>query len=150
MRRAFMPFLTQRRREPELMDQPGLECAQRIGALRGLARINWWSRSAGILWPALRELARQTSRTLRVLDLATGGGDVPLALARRAKRAGVSLQLEGCDVSLVAVEHANANARREGGDVRFFVHDVLNGPLLNGYDVVMCSLFLHHLDEAPA
>jgi SAM-dependent methyltransferase len=115
-----------------------------------LARINWWSGSAGILWLALRTLARQEARTLRVLDLATGGGDVPLRLWRRAQRAGVALQVEGCDISPVAVEYAEANARRRGADVRFFVHDALHGPLLGDYDVLMCSLFLHHLDDAPA
>jgi SAM-dependent methyltransferase len=145
-----MPFLSERRREPEIMDQAGLDRARHVSALRGLARINWWSRSAGILWPPLRELARQTSGTLRVLDLATGGGDVPLALWRRAQRAGIALQLEGCDFNPVAVEHAAAIARECGANVRFFVADALNDPFQDHYDVLMCSLFLHHLDEAPA
>lgn len=145
-----MPFLNQRRREPELMDQPNLECARHVHALQGLARINRWSRSAGILWPPLRDLARQTARTLRVLDLATGGGDVPLRLWQRARRVGIALQLEGCDLSPVAVAHAETAAQQQGADVRFFVHDALNGPLLEGYDVLLCSLFLHHLDDAPA
>jgi 2-polyprenyl-3-methyl-5-hydroxy-6-metoxy-1,4-benzoquinol methylase len=145
-----MPFLNQRRREPEIMDQPGLDHGQHVRALAGLARINGWSGSAGILWPELRNLARQTSRTLRVLDLAAGGGDVPLRLWQRAQRAGVALQLEGCDVSPVAIDYAAAKARQHGAAVRFFIHDALNGPLLDGYDVLMCSLFLHHLDDAPA
>jgi SAM-dependent methyltransferase len=145
-----MPSLSQRRREPEIMDQPGLDPAQHARALRGLARINWWSGSAGILWPPLAALARAEGRTLRVLDLATGGGDVPLRLWDRARRAGVGLRLEGCDVSAVAAAHAEADARRRGADVRFFVHDALNGPPLGGYDVLICSLFLHHLDDGAA
>ena len=145
-----MPFLSQRRREPEIMDQPGLDRRQHLRALDGLARINWLSASAGILWPPLRTLARQVSRTLRVLDLATGGGDVPLRLWRRAQRAGIALHLEGCDISPVAIEYAEIKARQRGAAVRFFVHDALNGPLLDGYDVLMCSLFLHHLDNEPA
>ena len=145
-----MPFLNQRRREPEIMDQPGLERTRHLDALRGLARINWWSRSAGILWPSLRSLARHSSRTLRVLDLATGGGDVPLRLWRRAQRAGLAIRLEGCDLSPIAVEHAETTARQCGADIRFFVYDALNGPQLDDYDVLMCSLFLHHLDEMSA
>jgi hypothetical protein len=66
-----------RRLQPELMDQPGLDPARHRQALRGLRRINFWSRSAGILWPALAGLARAAQRPLRVLDQATGGGDVP-------------------------------------------------------------------------
>ena len=145
-----MPFLNQRHREPEIMDQPDLDPSQHIYALQGLERLNGWSGSAGILWPRLRDLARRQGRTLRVLDLATGGGDVPLRLWQRALRAGVALQLEGCDVSPRAVEHAQANARKHLADVRFFVHDALLGPALEGYDVMMCSLFLHHLDAEPA
>ena len=39
---------------------------------------------------------------------------------------------------------------RRGLSVRFFNLDVLNEPIPAGYDVVTCSLFLHHLDEADA
>ena len=48
-------FLQQRCRRPEVMDQPDLSPARHAGALRGLARINFFSGSAGTLWPPLRE-----------------------------------------------------------------------------------------------
>jgi SAM-dependent methyltransferase len=142
--------LEQRRLRPEVMDQPGLDPAQHARALRGLARINWWSRSSGILWPALLAQARAAAGPLRVLDLATGAGDVPIRLSRRARRAGIPARIEGCDVSAVAVEYARQRAERVGADVHFFVHDALAGPLLSGYDVVMSSLFLHHLERGQA
>jgi SAM-dependent methyltransferase len=144
-------FLSQRRRRPEVMDQPGLSPPRHARALRGLARINFWSGSAGILWRPLADLSRRAgSGRLRVLDLATGGGDVPIRLWRRARRAGLSWEVEGCDLSPVAVEHARAGAARAGAEVRFFVHDALHGPALTGYDAVLSSLFLHHLDEEQA
>jgi len=34
--------------------------------------------------------------------------------------------------------------------VRFFTLDALADPIPEGYDVLICSLFLHHLDEADA
>ena len=40
--------------------------------------------------------------------------------------------------------------RSRGAHVRFFVLDALNGDLPTGYDVVSCSLFLHHLEEPDA
>jgi SAM-dependent methyltransferase len=143
-------MLEQRHLQPEIMDRPDLNSRDHAHALRGLARINWWSRSAGILWPALVEQARRMTEPLRVLDLASGAGDVPIRLSRRARRAGVRLQIEGCDISAVAVEEARRRAERAGVEVRFFVHDALNGPLLSDYDAVMSSLFLHHLDGASA
>jgi 2-polyprenyl-3-methyl-5-hydroxy-6-metoxy-1,4-benzoquinol methylase len=145
-----MALLAQRKLTPEVMDQPGLSRSRHRAALRGLARINFWSRSDAILWPALAELARRTGGPVRVLDLATGGGDVPLRLWRRARRMGIDLRLEGCDLSPIAIDHARAAAARAGADVRFFLHDALTGPLLGGYDAVVSSLFLHHLDEEQA
>jgi 2-polyprenyl-3-methyl-5-hydroxy-6-metoxy-1,4-benzoquinol methylase len=144
-------FLRQRCRRPEVMDQPGLSPARHAAALRGLARINLLSGSAGILWPPLRDLAREVApRPLRVLDFATGGGDVPVRLWRKARREGLDLQIEGCDVSPVAVEHARAAVARSGADVRFFVHDALRDSPPAGYDAAVSSLFLHHLSEEDA
>src|SRR5438309_1542594 len=100
----LLPTLS-RRLQPEVMDQPGLEPKRHRQALHGLGRINWWSGSAGILWPPLAALARVSPHPLRVLDLATGGGDVPIRLWQKAQRAGLPLVIEGCDVSPVAVDH---------------------------------------------
>ena len=50
-----MHFLSQRQRRPEIMDQPDLEPRRHADALHGLARINFFSSSAGTLWPPLRE-----------------------------------------------------------------------------------------------
>jgi SAM-dependent methyltransferase len=133
------------------MEQPDLDPNHHVGALRGLSRVNFWSHSAGILWPQLKALAREMwPRPVRVLDLATGAGDVPIRLWQHARRGGLPLELEGCDISPVAIEHARASAARAKADVRFFVRDVLEGEPLTGYDAVMASLFMHHQDDATA
>jgi 2-polyprenyl-3-methyl-5-hydroxy-6-metoxy-1,4-benzoquinol methylase len=85
-----------------------------------------------------------------VLDLATGGGDSPVALARRAARAGLPVEIEGCDVNSQAVSYAQEQAKARGAHVRFSVLDALKEPLPEGFDVLCCSLFLHHLDEHDA
>src|SRR5438270_753420 len=82
-KRPAMLFLRTRRRRPEIMDQPGLSPARHARALRGLARINFFSGSARILWRPLAELGRELG-PLRILDVATGGGDLPVRLARKA------------------------------------------------------------------
>jgi predicted nicotinamide N-methyase len=145
-----MYCLGRRCRQPELMDQPDLSPGRHAAALRGLARLNLFG-SARVLWPPLAALARRrTGHTVRVLDLATGGGDVPLRLWRRARRSGVALHVDGCDRSPFAVEHATAAAATAGADVRFFVHDALSGMPADDYDAVIASLFLHHLNDREA
>src|SRR5947209_2673513 len=99
-------MLEQRQLQPEIMDQLDLNPRDHACALRGLARINWWSCSSNILWPALAGRARRRPQPLRVLDLATGAGDVPIRLSCRARRMGIRLQIDGCDVSPVAVAEA--------------------------------------------
>jgi SAM-dependent methyltransferase len=146
----LLPALSRRLR-PEVMDQPGLDPRLHHQALHGLGRVNFWSGSAGILWPHLSSLGLSLApRPLRVLDLATGGGDVPIRLWHRARRAGLPIVVEGCDISPVAVEHATREAERRGAEVHFFKADALGGDLRAGYDAVVCSLFLHHLTEDQA
>jgi 2-polyprenyl-3-methyl-5-hydroxy-6-metoxy-1,4-benzoquinol methylase len=140
--------LSARRLQPELMDAPDVEERAHRHALAGLGRINRFSLSSGILWPSLRESARRRQpHPLRVLDLASGGGDVLCGLARRAQRAGLHLEAHGIDRSPVAVDTARALAQRCGVDARFEVGDVLDGKWPERIDVVMCSLFLHHLPD---
>jgi len=132
------------------MDDPTLETRRHDQALEELTRLNAFSGSVRILWPPMQALACHATTPLRVLDVATGAGDVPLRLWSRARRAGVALQLEGCDRSPMAVAHAQARARRAGADLRFFVLDLLHEEIPRGYDVICCSLFLHHLGEEEA
>jgi hypothetical protein len=147
-----MPFLlTERRLRPEIMDQPGLSPDLHAQALRGLQRINFLSGSCGVYWPWIRWAANSVApRPLRILDLATGGGDVPIRLWHKARIAALNVQIDGCDRSETAISHAQALAAAQAASVRFFTRDVLQGPLPERYDVLLCSLFLHHLDEHQA
>jgi SAM-dependent methyltransferase len=144
-----LPDLSRRRLQPEVMDQPDLDAHRHTDALRGLRRLNAWSGSVRILWPSVRELAaRAAPAPLRILDIASGAGDVLCGLARRAVRAGIALDIEGWDISPRAIDFA----RQAGADlaVRFERHDALHDPLPDDRDVIISSLFLHHLDEDAA
>lgn len=132
------------------MEDPNLDDASYQYALASLARLNWASGSVGIVWPSIRKLATNVRRPLRVLDLATGAGDVPLGLWRRAGRANLAMEIRGIDINRRAVELARQRAAREDAAVDFEVVDVLADQLPSGFDVVLSSLFLHHLDEEQA
>jgi len=129
--------------------------AEHRQALDGIARINLISASSTILWPPIRDLCWERRRAgdvrpVRMLDIATGGGDVASRLWRRAERKGFAVEMSGCDISPVALEHARQTAARSKADVSFFQLDVLTEPIPSGYDVITSSLFLHHLTEEQA
>ncbi len=148
----FLSRLRNRQQIPELMDDSGLDPAEHRRALAALARINRCSGSVSVLWPAIKKLAGQFPRDpIRVLDIATGSGDVPIGLAAKAKRAGLAnLVFHGCDISPLAVETATANANHAGAEAKFFQLNALVDSPGGWYDVVTCSLFLHHLSSDNA
>jgi 2-polyprenyl-3-methyl-5-hydroxy-6-metoxy-1,4-benzoquinol methylase len=143
---SILQTMSERDTQPEIMDQPGLEIVRHQRALRALSRINWISRSDAILWNPIRRLAEANrGQTIRVLDVATGGGDVMIRLNSRARRIGLPITFAGIDVSPTAIEFARGQARRNNSDVTFYPLDVLDAPLPTDFDVITSSLFLHHL-----
>jgi len=143
--------LAQRQLEPEDMDDPALATERLHGALAGLSRLNFVSNSARIIWRPIARLARELkTHRLRVLDIATGAGDVPLALWRRARRAGLSLDIHGIDFSPRSIEFARRRAEQAKIPITFECRNALTDDLPTDFDVVMCSLFVHHLTNEDA
>ena len=141
--------LNNRDRQPEVMDQPGLDPREHAKALKGLRRINTISRCSAGLYRPIESLAiTQPATPLRVLELACGGGDTAIDLALMAKRNGLALEICACDLNPEAVEIAKTNARTRKAEVTVFTADALAKPADPiTFDVVYCTLFAHHLDE---
>jgi len=139
-----------RKRVPELMDDPSLDYESHGLALRGLARLNRVSNSAESLWGEIKKLYQpERNLSLRLLDIATGGGDVAIALDLKARKQKFNLAVTGADISADAVKYAQENAARQGAQARFIVMDALKGELsrqFDNFDVIITSLFTHHLD----
>ncbi len=148
---SIFSSLRSRDLQPELMDDPDLEPERYLGSLRGLWRVNAVTGRAKILWPEILAAARATpGAPLRVLDVACGGGDVPIALLRRLRSRRLSVVIDGCDVNPIAVQQATDRAKRQGVSATFFQLNVLEDALPGGYDIVTSSLFLHHLSGNEA
>jgi len=87
---------------------------------------------------------------VRVLDIASGSADIPLAVVRQARRAGINLTVVVSDISPQIVEAARRPAAKTPSIVVEKV-DALNLPYAPGsFDIVLCTLALHHFgpDEA--
>jgi 2-polyprenyl-3-methyl-5-hydroxy-6-metoxy-1,4-benzoquinol methylase len=146
-------FLAERNRQPELMDQPGLDREAHHHALDGLRTTNAISRTSHVIWRGIREagIVRSNGRPLRILDIATGGGDVAIGVAKLAAGQGIAVETHGCDINATAVEYAQsvANQAKLSG-TKFFQLNALVDPLPEEYDVLMSTLFFHHLANRDA
>lgn len=143
-----------RNHQAELMDDPALDVAAHRQALMGLRRINSWRRADNAVWKVIREFGAHSSpaKPLTILDIASGGGDLAVRLARSAQRDRVSLTIDGCDISPTATAFASEqSAAAKFTNITFHQCNALEHPFPRAkYDIVMCSLFLHHLTEEHA
>ncbi|HEV7299338.1 MAG TPA: methyltransferase domain-containing protein [Tepidisphaeraceae bacterium] len=140
-----------RKHVAERMDAPDLAPQSHLRALAGLRRINRISFAARSMLGPLRQVAaRERWRTVRLLDVASGGADVPIALATAAKRHGLELNLTLFDQSDVALDHARQQAEQAGHRVKVHAGNAVDTLPPGEFDVITSSLFLHHLTEADA
>ena len=116
----------------------------------GLSRLNYFSNSVSLLWKPLRKMALANLHDFSVLDVATGSGDIPLALSKKAKEAGINIKFSVTDKSAFALNLVREKAQQYNSPIQCFETDALDGPPFPIHDVVICSLFLHHLDNDEA
>jgi 2-polyprenyl-3-methyl-5-hydroxy-6-metoxy-1,4-benzoquinol methylase len=141
MRRSFNPA------EPELMDRPQPVTPELASDLRNLRKLNRYFGSYRLIEHFLRRWIQPRSR-MRILDLATGSGDIPRLIVDYARSAGATVTVDAVDQQPSTLEIARSLSR-DYPEVEFFESDVLSfGD--GGYDVVLCSLALHHFEEATA
>lgn len=118
---------------------------------RDLANLESLNRRFGAHQVVLRYLEPVLRRRqpLRIVDLATGAADIPRIIALRAREI-------GCPVLITAVDRQRATLdlaeKRSAGfpEIRFVCADALTFSEGALYDVVLCNLVLHHLDETDA
>ena len=148
---GFTTGLSKRQLTPEWMDRPNLDATLHRQALAGLARLNACSRSTTILWQAMRRfIPLRRPQTLSILDVGSGAGDVAIGLWRRATRLGLSLDVVGYDLSPAAVMEARQRAARARAEVSFRQCDFFKSVESRAFDIVVCSLFMHHHDQPRA
>ncbi|HEV7372431.1 methyltransferase domain-containing protein [Arenibaculum sp.] len=144
--------LSRRSFEAELMDGPGIGFDEFERCLRELERINVWTFAYRPTLAWLDRLVRRRppgyapDRPLRILDAGCGGGDMLRRIAGWARRRGLAVELTGADLSPWS---ARAAGRATPPDlaIRYLTADVFDLPAAERWDVVVCALFAHHLDD---
>jgi SAM-dependent methyltransferase len=136
-----------RSEQPERMDDRAIVGPELTEALRQLRLINrllaaWLPTIEGVerLWRAAGR-----PRTLTVLDVGAGSGDISGHLLRWARRRGVALHLVLADIHPATCAQAAA-FHRDAPGVSVLCADVLRLPVQ--VDIVTAALFLHHFPTA--
>ncbi len=131
----------QRKVIAELLDNDLGTRAEVAQSLADLRRINNWFGGTRTTIALLRRVAHEYgSRELSVLEVGAGAGDVPLAAQRALAREGVDLHVTLLDRNL---SHLPACGTAS------IVAEALHLPFRNNaFDVVLSSLFAHHLEPA--
>ncbi len=131
--------------QPELMDQSSLSAADTERALLDLQRVNRWAFGIGPAVRTLQPLIARAPRRQRLLDLGTGTGQVPTAVARSVRRRGILLQVVGTDRKL---NHLLVGRRQGFAQLRV-VADADQLPFRDGsVDWSLSNLLFHHFGPA--
>ncbi|HXQ28266.1 MAG TPA: methyltransferase domain-containing protein [Gemmatimonadales bacterium] len=137
----------------ELLDDPCAEPAAVRAELRDIARLNLLFGGVravvGALEPFFAEATTESrANDWTLLDVGTGLGDIPRAVARAARRFGITLRLVGVERNRAAALAARAQADPTLAPVLADGAALPLGP--GSVDVVIASQVLHHLPPALA
>ncbi len=136
--------------EPEMMDRPQPVTPELERDLENLHGLNRHFGSHSLVRHFLQRWLK-SGATYRVLDLCTGYGDIPRMMLDWARDHGVCLTVDAVDFHPATLEIAR---RRSAAypQIRFFQADARDfaAPADGSYDLVHCSLALHHFGEEDA
>ena len=142
MKREFNPD------EPELMDRPQPVSEELETDLLNLVSLNRHFGSHRLVRGFLSRWFTP-DQSYRVLDLATGAGDIPRMIADWARQRGVNVRIDAVDANPSTLEIARKHSAAYP-EIQFLRGNVLTYESGETYDLVCCSLALHHFSEDDA
>lgn len=136
---------------PEMIDLPGLDPALLREELQMLEAMN--RRLQGhqlVLDYVQRFLGSPRMKALSILDLGTGAADIPRAIAGWARKHELAVTITAVDCNPKILEIARESCR-DWPEIRLEQHDMRALPYApHSFDLVICSLALHHFDAADS
>lgn len=144
-----LPPLPRLQGAAELLDRPDNSDEEVRASLRDLERLNRYFGGVRTVLLHLSLLVGERSPTrFTILDIATGGADIPRAICRWARKRALAVSIDAVDRSDQALAAATEWSR---GFPEIRLRRAQAPPLPypdQSFDYVIASLFFHHLSEA--
>ncbi|HST31724.1 MAG TPA: methyltransferase domain-containing protein [Chthoniobacterales bacterium] len=132
----------------ELMDRPQPVSAELERDLRNLRQLNRWFGSYALILSFLERWISPGAR-LRILDVATGSADIPRLVADHARQVRADVQIDALDQQPATLEIAK-KLSVDYPNISFISGNILEWQAPERYDIVLCTLALHHFSEENA
>jgi 2-polyprenyl-3-methyl-5-hydroxy-6-metoxy-1,4-benzoquinol methylase len=142
MKRSFDPAVL------EMMDRPQPVSAELTRDLERLRQLNRWFGSHRLVLGFMRRWMIPGAQ-MRILDLATGSGDIPRLIVDYARRIGADIKIDAVDRQAATVEIARSLSTGYP-EISYHAANVLEWDCAQGYDITLCSLVLHHFSHDDA
>ena len=143
---SFLVDTSRRSSATEMMDDFTLEGDIFRDTLDKLETINRLLGGNSVTIKGLKKLLKTQSKSkvIKILDLGCGNGDILRDVAKFGRKNNYSFKLIGIDANLAATEYAK-ELSKEYSELSFKTMDILSEDFKKqSYDVVLCTLFLHH------
>jgi ubiquinone/menaquinone biosynthesis C-methylase UbiE len=132
----------------EIMDRRQPVSVELERDLQNLRELNRWFGSYALLKTFLRRWIKPGDN-LRIVDLATGSGDIPRLIVDHSRQIGAKVEVHALDRQPSTVKIANTLSV-DYPEISFFEGDILKWQPVDRYDIVLCTLVLHHFSEKDA
>src|SRR6202007_673838 len=109
---------------------------------------NRWFGSYSLISSFVRRWISSGDR-LRIADLATGSGDIPRLIVDHASKVGADVQIDALDQLRATLEIAT-RLSADYPNISFIEGNLLEWDPPQPYDMVFCTLALHHFSESDA
>ena len=130
------------------MDKPQPVTEELVGDLQNLRELNRWFGSYLLIRHFLRRWVRPGAQ-LRLLDLATGSGDIPRLVIDYSRKIGAKVSVVAVDQQESTLEIARGLSA-EYSEIEFQPGDILSFGTEDRFDIVFSTLVLHHFTEEQA
>jgi len=142
MKRSFDPSVL------EMMDRPQPVSAELERDLQRLRQLNCWFGSYGLVLRFIHRWLRLGDE-LRVVDLATGSGDIPRLIVDYARKISAKVKIDALDRQPATLEVAK-RLSADYPEISYREANILEWNSVESYDITLCTLALHHFSNEDA